>query len=113
MRVLRIRVAKAIEVPEVEDEGPVFFILDEDGSQFFFGGQDFARRRSHGFPWAEFEVSHAPQSTQLLKVRSSGAAFESVQRRAPFTLTEAQELGLFAADFGVLTVDWTELEGAS
>ncbi|MDH3208272.1 MAG: hypothetical protein OEO79_16850 [Gemmatimonadota bacterium] len=111
MLVRRIRVAEAIEAPEIEDEGPVFFILGEDGSQLFFGGQDFARHRVRGFPWVEFEVSHAPQSEQLLRVRSSGSKFDSVQRRAPLTMTEARELGLLESDFGVLSVDWAELKG--
>ncbi|NIP58783.1 MAG: hypothetical protein GWM92_10725, partial [Gemmatimonadetes bacterium] len=47
----RVVVVEAVEAPEVEDEGPVFFVREEDGQLLFFAGQRLSREKGRGFPW--------------------------------------------------------------
>lgn len=110
MKVQRFRVIEALEAPEVEDEGPTIFVREADGAVLFFSGQETGRRRHRGFPWTELEVSRAPESGQLFRVRSLGPPFEPVQERAPITVDEARRLGLLESEFGVLETDWAELK---
>lgn len=113
MVVRRVRVAESIAAPEVEDEGPVIFVREENGAVLFFAGQEFARKRQRGFPWEEFDVSQAPNSGHLLNVRSAGAPFEPVGTREPLSLDEAKHLGVLDAEYGVLDEDWPTLKGES
>ena len=111
MSVHVIRVAEAVVAPEIEDEGPVVFIRDEDGTVLFFAGQEVGRRRGRGFPWSAFEVSHAPKSQQLIGTRSLGGRFEPVRERAPLGWAEAKELGVVEAEYGVLEMEWADVRG--
>jgi hypothetical protein len=98
----RVRVVAALEAPEIEDEGPVFFIAEATGPTLFLAGQDMARYKSRGFPWREFQIAQAPESDRLLTLRALSEPFRDVKVRAPLTLAEAKELGVLSTPFGTL-----------
>lgn len=106
----RVRVVDALEAPEVEDEGPVFFLVEEDGATLFFAGQELARYKRRGFPWAEFEIIISPVTGQFFKLRSLGDSFLEVRQRAPLSFSEGKALGVSNANFGVLEMSLEELE---
>jgi hypothetical protein len=105
----RVEVVQALEAPEVEDEGPVFFVRERGGKTLFFAGQDMARQKARGFPWREFEIVEAPESRRLFKLRSLGEAFPDVQARAPLAYDEAKQLGVLSANYGTLDLRLEEL----
>lgn len=110
VEIRRVRVSAAVEAPEVEDEGPVFFIRDEDGSVMFFAGQDMARHKLRGFPWVEFQVMSTPVSNQLFRVRAKSGPFQPVWQRPPMTFSEAKAIGVTEEGFGRLERPWAEFD---
>ena len=106
----RIKVVEAVEAPEVEDEGPVFFVLESDGATLFFAGQEMARQKTRGFPWTEFEISESPDSGHFFRLKPLGGSFEPVPTRAPLESSEAKALGVLSADYGVLEVSLAALK---
>jgi len=100
-----IRVVEALEAPEIEDEGPVFFVRDASGSVLFFSGQDVARDKGRGFPWRTFEIVQAPESGRLFRLKPLGEPFAEVREREPLTYEEARDLGVLASTFGVIERD--------
>lgn len=105
----RVRVVGALEAPEVEDEGPVFFVQDDRDGTMFFAGQEMARYKTRGFPWVEFEILEAPESGRLFGLRPLGEPLSNVPVRAPLSLGEAKALGTTAARFGKLDKELTDL----
>jgi len=105
----RVRVMEALEAPEIEDEGPVFFVREADGTTLFFGGQEMARYKGRGFPWSEFEITESPESRRFFRLRPVGGSFPEVQQRAPLGFAEAKELGVFTANFGVVDLTLEQL----
>lgn len=110
MAVHYVRVADALEAPEVEDEGPVYFIREEGGQTLFFAGQEMARHKARGFPWREFEAAEAPRSKHLFRLKPRSGSFSGVRERPPLSFEEARGLGVFDAPFGVLDVSLADLE---
>lgn len=108
----RVRVVEALEAPEVEDEGPVFFVRDAGGDTLFFSGQEMARHKARGFPWTEFEIVEAPASKQFLRLRSGGPPFEGVELREPLGPEEAKRIGVDTAPFGMVEASIEELRSA-
>lgn len=106
-----VRVVEALEAPEVEDEGPVFFVLEEGGTTLFFSGQEMVGYKRRGFPWKEFEIAETPVSHRFLRLRALDASFENVQTRPALSYAEAKELGVFSATYGVLEKTLDELRG--
>ena len=105
----RVRVVEALEAPEVEDEGPVFFVLDEDGTTLFFAGQEIARYKGRGFPWSEFEIHETPESRRFLRIKALSGSVPNVEMRAPLSLSEARELGVMSRVFGTIQKGLDEL----
>ena len=90
----RVVVAAALEAPEVEDEGPVVFVREEEGDILFFAGQELARQKMRGFPWREFEIIEAPESRLFCRLKPLSEAFPDVQTRSPLGYEERVELGI-------------------
>jgi len=105
----RMRVDDALEAPEVEDEGPVFFVTDDSGATYFFAGQEMARYKDRGFPWREFEIVEAPESGRFFRLKPLGEALSNVEVRAPLTFEEARTLGVMAAPYGRLERSLSDL----
>ena len=105
----RIQVVQALEAPEVEDEGPVFFLVEADGATMFFAGQEMARQKMRGFPWTEFEIAESPDSGHFFRLKPLGSSFHGVETRAPLEFSEAKELGVLSADYGVLDMSLDDL----
>jgi len=105
----RIRVVAALEAPEVEDEGPVFFVAESGGATLFFSGQEMARQKERGFPWTEFEVSESPESGHFFRLRPLGPPFEPVGTRRPLSFSEAKDLGVLSANYGRLDAGLDDL----
>lgn len=104
-------VAEAVETPEIEDEGPVFFLEDQDGRTLFFAGQSMAREKQKGFPWREFEIVEAPESRYYFGVRRLGEPFADVTIAEPLSAERAQALGVWSANYGFVDSDLGELFG--
>jgi hypothetical protein len=97
VEVLRCTVAEAVEVEEVEDEGPAFFLDVEDGQLLFLQGQylyDLAAEEPAGeeaagrpprFPNRQIEVARLPGSGEVLDLRCTGEPLRASRRRAPLT----------------------------
>ena len=66
-------VKRALKFHEIEDEGHVFVIEDEDGSAYCFSSQDLPRT----FPKQNVVASEAPKSLIRFAVRMSGDRLKS------------------------------------
>jgi hypothetical protein len=92
-RVHHVRVRDAVVFEEQEDEGPVVFVLTEEGDTVVFLGQEFTRKLSRGFPWSEFRVRETPHSRRFLGVDRKGDAFPA-EKRTPLSRARYVEFGL-------------------
>ena len=79
-QVHRVRVRDAVVFEEQEDEGPVVFVLTEEGDTVVFLGQEFARKLSRGFPWRQFEIRETPHSRRFLGLTRIGDAFPAEKK---------------------------------
>lgn len=105
----RVVVVEAVEAPEVEDEGPVFFVREEDGQVLFFAGQHLSREKGKGFPWRAFDIVEAPQSGHFFRLKRRGDPFPDVRTREPLEYAEARELGVLERVWGAIDVDLDDL----
>jgi hypothetical protein len=112
VRKLHVTVAAAVEFEESGDSGPTFVVTTASGETLLFSGQDYARRKAKGFPWREFEVLDAPNSTIVFGLNRLGEPFKDVARRAPLTYEQARNLGCFQKSFASLPPDWETRLGA-
>jgi hypothetical protein len=75
-----VSVRDAVVFEEREDEGPVVFVLDDDGESLAFVGQDLARHVARGFPWRELELRESASSRRFLGVKRLGEPFSPLRR---------------------------------
>ena len=100
--VLRIEAVSAIEIEEVEDEGPGFVVDTAAGDRVVFAGQYLASAKRRGFPWREFEILEAPSCGVFFGLRKLGEPLEVADRRPPLGLRQARELGLLDHSYVIL-----------
>jgi hypothetical protein len=103
-------VSAALEIPEVEDEGPTFFVRDADGETLFFAGQFLERLEQRGFPWTEFKIQEAPVSKHFYGVRAEGPRFEGTRILPALAHAQMKQMGLFARSWGKLDISLSDLE---
>jgi hypothetical protein len=106
-------VVAALEIPQVEDEGPTFFVRDADGETLFFAGQFLERLEERGFPWTEFRIQEAPMSRHFFGVRAEGPKFEGIKLMPALEHARMTQLGLFARNWGKLDMSLSDLETGS
>jgi hypothetical protein len=106
-----VEVTAALQIPEVEDEGPTYFVRDAGGETLFFTGQFLARLESRGFPWTRFTVQEAPASRHFFSVRSEGPSFEGTKVMPGLPIAQVKAMGLLARPWGKLDVDLGDLAG--
>jgi hypothetical protein len=92
-QVHRVRVRDAVVFEEQEDEGPVVFVLTEEGDTVVFLGQEFARKLSRGFPWRQFEIRETPHSRRFLGLTRIGDAFPA-EKKPLLSRERYKEFGL-------------------
>jgi len=107
----RVTPVEALEAPEIEDEGPVFFVREVEGPTLFFAGQAMSRLKRKGFPWTSFDIVEAPLSKYSFGLRSQGGKLERVSVRPSLTYDEAKGLGVFERDYGTIDKELAELRG--
>jgi nitrate reductase NapE component len=87
-----IRVQDAIVFEELEDEGPIVFVLTEDGETLVFLGQELSHQR--GFPWRELEIREAAHSRMFLRLKKKAEPFWPSAVRPPLSPERFRKLGL-------------------
>ena len=108
VRVHNVRPREAILFEEREDEGPIVFLLDEDGDTLVFTGQELARQVARGFPWQEFEIREGAHSHRFLGLerRGAGVRLNPSLVRPPLSAEQHEQL-----DLGAVT-RWRRLDVA-
>ena len=103
VEVLRCEAADAVELMELEDEGPGFFVDVGGGEVLFLQGQYLMEM---DFPCRRFEVIRLPNGGEILDVRCDG------DRLAPSRTVDLDDLeeGYLPADGEVLRVSLATLE---
>lgn len=106
--VLNVTVIKprtVIEVEELEDEGPTYFVRTQDDLVVVFSGQEMIPFRSRGFPWSEFVVEEAPRSGVFFKLQRIGEPVPVDRVIEPLPFETMKALGCFDSPFAVLVED--------
>lgn len=106
----RVVAVDAVEVEEQEDEGPSFFVLENDGSTLLFVGQYLDAYRRKGFPWKTFEILEAPESKIFFGLSPQGDRLVPSLRRPPLSWEEYKEFVAATRQYGVVDVDFEALK---
>ncbi|HXV72296.1 MAG TPA: hypothetical protein VEB69_12970 [Acidimicrobiia bacterium] len=107
--VRRVSAVDAIEIEEVEDEGPSYFILTSDGQTLYIGFQELDRHKSRGFPWTEFEIVEAPNSGTFFSLKKIGGKLQPSLVRSQLPWDEMKQIG-FDKRYRVLDVEFAKLK---
>lgn len=121
VEVLHCNVSDAVEVGEVEDDGPGFFLEVDDGQLLylqgqhlieFFAGEEQKAAGELRFPNREIEVLRLPHSGRLLDLRCLGEYFELSRVRGPLAQEEylPEDGELVPAHLATLDEDLRRLE---
>jgi outer membrane lipoprotein SlyB len=106
----QVNAVDAIEVEEQEDEGPSFFVLQDDGTTLLFTGQYLDPYKRKGFPWKMFEILEAPASKVFFGLKPVGEKLVPSRKRPPFTWEEYVRYAKPVRDYGIVAVDFEELK---
>ncbi len=104
----RIDAVEAIEVEELEDEGPSFFVKTADGQVIVFTGQYLDRLKRRGFPWKSFEILEAPASKVFFGLKGLAGQLVPSFIREPFTLEEFNQFK--CRNYRTIEVDFESLK---
>lgn len=87
-----ISLQDAIVFEEMEDEGPIVFVLTDEGETLVFLGQELSHVR--GFPWREIEIRESAHSKMFLRLKKKAEPFRPSAVRPPLSLERYRQLGL-------------------
>jgi hypothetical protein len=104
----RVDVIDAIEVEELEDEGPSFFIKTTEGTILYFAGQYFYRYQKRKFPWKSFEIIEAPSSKVFFALKPLDSQFKPSYIRKPLSWEQAKRFGF--QNYRTVDVDFNSLK---
>jgi len=106
----QIDVLDAIEVEELEDEGPSYFILTNDREVLYFSGQWLDREKRKGFPWKTFEIVEAPVSKTFFGIKKIGERLQPSYVRKALDWDTLKRFNSFSGRYRILDVDFESLK---
>jgi hypothetical protein len=105
-----VEVVDAIEIEEVEDEGPSYFLLTSDKEVLYFSGQWLDREKRKGFPWTTFEIHDAPLSKIFFGLKKTGERLVPSFTRKPLEWNTLKQYGAFNGKYRVLNESFDSLK---
>lgn len=105
-----IQVVDAIEIEEVEDEGPSYFILTSENEVIYFSGQWLDREKRRGFPWNSFNILEAPTSKVFFSLKKTGERFAPSYVRKALSWETLKEFGAFKGHYRILNENFESLK---
>jgi hypothetical protein len=105
-----VQVLDAIEIEEVEDEGPSYFILTDEKEVLYFSGQWLDREKRKGFPWTTFNILEAPASRTFFSLKKTGERFRPSHIRKALDWETLKKFGAFKGSYRILNVDFESLK---
>jgi hypothetical protein len=110
MAIHHIEVVDAIEIEELEDEGPSYFFLTSDKDVLYFSGQWLDREKRKGFPWTTFEIHDAPLSKIFFGLKKTGERFTPTFVRKALDWNTLKRHGAFKGKYRVLRESFDSLK---
>lgn len=108
-RVYVVRVVDAIEVQEVEDEGPTFFLKTDGGETLVMAGQYLDPYRARGFPWRLFEIREGYDSGSFLGLKRIGERIKPSMVRGPLFHPEIESSAYRSVTWKILELSFDRL----
>jgi hypothetical protein len=105
-----VQVVDAIEIEELEDEGPSYFLLTSENEVLYFSGQWLDREKRRGFPWKSFEIREAPLSKVFFGLKKTGERFPPSFIRKPLDWETLKKYRAFKGKYRVLNEDFESLK---
>lgn len=105
-----VEVVDAIEIEELEDEGPSYFILTSEKEVLYLNGQWLDREKQKGFPWTNFDIIEAPSSKLFFKLRKTGERFRPSYLRKALDWKTLNQFKAFKGHYHLLNVDFESLK---
>jgi hypothetical protein len=106
----RVEILDAIEIEELEDEGPSYFVLTPDNEVIYFSGQWLDREKRKGFPWKSFEIREAPASKVFFGLKKAGERFPPSFIRKALDWDTLKKYRAFTGKYRVLDVNFDSLK---
>lgn len=105
-----VQVLDAIEIEEVEDEGPSYFILTSEKEILYFNGQWLDREKRRGFPWQSFNILEAPVSKTFFGLKKTGEHFRPSYTRKALDWDTLKKFHAFKGRYHLLDLDFESLK---
>ncbi len=110
LSITQVDIVDAIEIEEIEDEGPTYFVETADGQTMLFTGQYLESYRRKGFPWKSFEIREALNSKVFFGLSPLAKPLNPSLIRAPLSWDEYKTLTTKIKKYGVLEVPFESLK---
>ena len=105
-----VEALEAIEVEELEDEGPSYFILTTGREVLYLSGQWLDREKRRGFPWKTFDIVEAPVSRTFFGIKKTGERLQPAYVRKALDWDTLKRFKSFSGRYRILDVDFESLK---
>lgn len=105
-----VEVIDAIEIEELEDEGPSYFILTNEKEVLYLSGQWLDGEKRKGFPWKTFEIVEAPASKTFFRLKKTGDRLQPSHVRRALDWNTLKRFKSFTSHYRILDVDFESLK---
>ncbi len=110
LAVRKVEAVDAVAFEEVEDCGPGYIILTQDGRTLLFDGQYLDAYKRRGFPWKSFEIREGPESAVFFGLRRLGDRLPVAAELPGLSFAERKGLGSFNKPYQNVEVDFQALK---